>query len=172
MLLFVIGHCFKFWRIFSFYNLPFFKSLLLPQFCWDLYQILREGILSGLLFGMCFFWRLISFFFFLNFGEYFRFIWIKRSILAFSIYILSCQNVNLCLERVEYGCEVHGNLCLPLRVMHAEAGLAVSGQPYTCVFQFFSNLKYEDGSLILQSYSLGNYIYMYIYKWFPSSKWD
>ena len=70
---------------------------------------------------------------FLNFGEYFRIIRIKRSILAFNIYILSCQNVNLCLERVEYGFEVCGNHCLPLRVMHAEAGLAVSRQPCSCI---------------------------------------
>ena len=64
-----IDQFFEFWRIFSFFNLGFLKTLLLPQFCSDHYQIFTEGAPNSPPFGLCFFWRLT---YFSNFGEFFR----------------------------------------------------------------------------------------------------
>ena len=50
-----IGQFYEFWQIFSFFNLGFFKMLLLPQFCSDYYQSLKEGAPSGAPLGLWFF---------------------------------------------------------------------------------------------------------------------
>ena len=63
-----IDKFFEFWRIFSFFNLWFFKTLLLPQFCSDHYQILTEDAPIGPPLALCFF------FFFLVIGQFFE-IW-------------------------------------------------------------------------------------------------